>query len=113
MTKLSELAYKAAEILAEHGHCKFRTQNVYGEHCLIGALYAAETELTEADYTKSLRVIERMSDHVREEGLPMSDGPDEIGKSFAVRWNNAASTTGEDVILALKQTGHDFEQEGK
>ena len=131
--KLSELARKGAEVMAERGHCKRVRMDFKGQVCFLGAM----------DYVlweKNGR-IPATHDLVASgpEGMPCAYGPDQVdqlsvaevaGKILTERgyetpylaasydtrpvyFNNSANVTGEDVILLLKQTAERLEDEGR
>ena len=98
----AEIARKAALIMSERGHCKGDLIDSKGRVCNNGALMlalgATERQLrTEwfADYDFScFEVI-----HAAEIGVLASQGN---RQQFIVDYNDADSTTGENVILLLK-----------
>lgn len=110
--KLSQVAFDAADIMSEKGHCKHALTDLDGRVCFTGAVSAAMlghpvwyevarvplmSEELRAEVMHSFAVLsETATEILVERGLP-ADGP--------VRFNNSANTTGEDVILLLKQVG--------
>jgi hypothetical protein len=112
----SQIAYKAAEIMSQKGHCKGRIQDAEGRLCLYGALWMAaagsvraaqyyQPENEEQRYTIKI-ISERVATLLRKENLCSSPVDTEIS------WNDMPSTTMEDVVLILKRTGEEMEDEG-
>jgi hypothetical protein len=99
----SEIAYRAAEIMSERGHCKNALTDEEGRVCLIGALEAV-THGNSGDY---FRVLETANAILRERGEDSFLSP---GNPFlSIFYNNHPDTTGEDVILLLKAAGKELE----
>ncbi len=101
--KASEVAYRAAGVMARQGHCKNTIRDWQGKVCYLGAL--REVSSNDAFFMNELemKVYWTSRSLLRERG----DNTD------PVRYNNRPSVTGEDVILLLKETGRRLEEEGK
>jgi hypothetical protein len=95
------LAYKAAEIMSERGHCKGRLHDEQGRVCFNGALLAVTGNgfINENAFSSVFFTAEQI---LAERGFPPYWN--------AVSYNNDPDTTGEDVILLLKETGKRLEQ---
>lgn len=99
---------KAAEILAEKGHCKHTPQDENGAYCASGALHAAagwrqgETLVGDYDSHAAYEAAKAAGQRLRERGDVPRQYP---GPAFLdlVEWNNAPERTGEDVILLFKE----------
>lgn len=112
--KLSEVAFKAAEIMSERGHCKRVLEDGDGRVCFNGALQAALTGNPRGwGDRKSWLLVQPVffsvsitaADILRQRDYSYSGDP--------VDYNNAEETTGEDVISLLKEAGHRLEAEGR
>jgi hypothetical protein len=107
--KTSEVLAKAAEIQAEHGHCKGDMKTEDGRTCLQGALCEAigvkwvpdgtkwRPTATGEQYDQLCAANDTVMLHLRTTGMVSFDGR-------AYEWNDRSSTTGEDVILVLKHS---------
>lgn len=109
----SELAYEAARLLSEHGHCKYELEDSQGRLCYAGAVFRALSGRRDtmpgiaeivADRALSTIVSNVASGILSERGW---------GDHGPIRYNNAPGTTGEDIILLLKQAAHLLEEEGR
>jgi hypothetical protein len=105
---LSEIAFKAAEVLSEKGLCKDRTQDSQGRLCYYGAVLTAMygerntvNGLEQFPYTfPGAAAVAGVSDCTSEILAERGEGaitPNE--------YNDRPETTAEDVILLLKETG--------
>lgn len=96
------LAFRAAEIMAERGHCKDTLEDEEGRVCYVGALHAAINELGTQDSYCEITEMSRII--LEERGYPArSHRP--YTASAAIDYNNDPGTTGEDVIMLLKESG--------
>jgi hypothetical protein len=86
----SEAALKAAGIMSERGHCKRATADAEGRVCFIGAVIAVPG-ISDGD---PLRIMVTAEHVLAERGI----------RTTPIEWNNHPETTGEDVILLLKET---------
>jgi hypothetical protein len=112
----SELAYEAARLLSEHGHCKYELEDSQGRLCYAGAVFGAlsgrrnatpgvaEITADGGDHALFTIVSNVVSGILSERGWE-DGGP--------IRYNNAPGTTGEDVILLLKEAGAVLEEKEK
>lgn len=102
---MAEIAYKAADILAEKGLCKKQPQDAEGKVCFWGAIRIAAFGMAwrMSDDTVLLAPIRLMSASILTER--------EVYPTTAASWNNAPSTTQEDVVQLLKETGYRLEHE--
>jgi hypothetical protein len=114
MMKASEVAYKAAEIMSERGHCKWTLEDAEGRVCYGGAVRIAligdarlGVRLSAGDLSVLNEVFDTSGDILRDRGAG-----DESTRWGAVWYNNADGTTGEDVILLLKETGRKLDDAG-
>lgn len=124
--KLSQIAYEAARIASERGHCKGIEQDEDGHVCLVGAINLAlaadqpgvltshGTIPPSSSPLRSLqhellhyvgKVLQGMGVHVwnvtfLDEAVPRG-----------IDWNNLPETSGEDVVLVLKKTAELLEAE--
>jgi hypothetical protein len=96
MTSLSDVAYLAADIMAERGHCKRVQEDVEGRVCFRGAIYAA---------LKQLYLSRAYEQDVEEEAARILWERPLRTTSSPVCFNDRSDTSGEDVILLLKETG--------
>lgn len=105
----SQIAFKAADYLAEHGHCKGTLEAPDGRVCLEGAIRRAA-------FGQMASIHPALSGDERElweylTFLVQRDYPDlYIGP---VSWNDDIATGGEDVILLLKRAGRELEETGR
>ena len=99
MTDLStDVLLRAAELLGEKGWCQGTARDAEGHMCAIGALQAANDEVTQrwqsAEYR---RAQDRLQDHLW--------GDELLTEAHTIPyWNDNPERTAEDVILALKRT---------
>lgn len=93
--KSSEHCYKAAEHISTYGHHKGKyyenPHNPKSASCVLGAFMAIDPEIS--------------TYFMFSEYMNMTVG--------ITAWNDLPETTGEDVILALKQFAHHLEEKGK
>jgi hypothetical protein len=110
--KASEIAYRAAEIMSERGHCKNILEDPEGRVCYLGALNRAACgnimSITSNDFLLVLQAMKASARILTEDGIR---GP-LYAEQLPVFWNNRKTTTGEDVILLLKETGRRLEEDG-
>lgn len=108
----SQIAFKAADYMAEHGHCKGMLQDVDGRVCLEGAVrMAAFGHLNEVKGSWSLFEgnIAALWEYLYT--LLVQDYPGQhLGP---VTFNDTAAESGEDVILLLKRAGRELEEQGR
>lgn len=95
----ARIAEEAARIISERGHWKGDYHGPDGSSCLFGALYAA-MGLRREHY--GWKAYTPMADAVC---VPLYA---RVGEFDLVKWNDLDETTGEDVILALKQTAEEL-----
>jgi hypothetical protein len=108
--KSSELAYEAARIMSERGHCKNITEDDEGRVCYQGALLQATLgRTTWNDIPRDLYQI--ICDVGAASQLILCQRG--IGYPDPVEYNNREDITGEDVILLLKETGRKLEECGE
>ena len=107
----SQIAFKAADYMAKYGNCKGIQQDADGRVCLEGAVRMAafgHLRINLGSFTlfqgsagelwKHLYYLIKLSH-------PTAAGP--------VVFNDEIAENGEDVILLLKQAGHDLEEQGR
>jgi len=117
--KASEIAYKAAEIMSERGHCKDRLEDKNGAVCHQGAVLLAfhsAVRLTPEGRTLfgwSLSDAEKAQlDEINVTGARILEAMGDNNHLGVVSFNNNLRTSGEDVILLLKESGRILEEEG-
>jgi hypothetical protein len=86
----AQVAEKAAELIAERGHCKGRYESADGSLCAVGALRTAQGIMKMWTAGLATQTLNRR-----------------VGIA-AVTWNDWDSTTAEDVILELKRTAEEL-----
>lgn len=98
----SELAYKAADYIAQHGHCKGKLFDSKGRVCWSGAIKMAAGGLDYGlvDYLALNRACITILACRGDDYNP-------------VVYNDLPGTTGEDIILLLKQAAHLLEEEDR
>lgn len=122
---LAQLAERAAQLIAERGHCKFLLVSDEGHLCLAGAIMAAQAESEgrldvartpnlfdgrdqfiwpawrdrEAPYRNIRKVLSAADEVVGRE----TDYSGTYLEDSAIDFNNDSGTSAEDVILVLKQ----------
>lgn len=110
----SQAAYRAAEIIAERGHCKFSNQDADGRVCFMGALVVAlcreEGRDTGIAWDQFGNQITRTAKAVLEARFLAGERAICTNPIF---YNDSLAVTGEDVILLLKQTGQRLEEAGQ
>lgn len=86
-----EVLWRAADLLAERGHCKKTVEDAYGRHCLYGAINIARrgSAYATGDYTTG-----RWDADARRLGFS--------GFEKAVLWNNEPQRTAAEVIARLR-----------
>lgn len=97
--KTSEAAYKVAEYIAEHGHCKGQEWDPEGRACAVAAMARVLPPRGE-DYLAIYREL-RAAMHAH------------LGIDYIPTWNDAPERSAEDVILAFKEVGAKLEAEGQ
>jgi hypothetical protein len=115
----SQIAYDAAAIIAERGHCKHMLQDAEGRCCFSGAVVTAMTEIPAgviwgAAFTW---MPSSLSDEAYHCWRAVSDAADAIVRERGftngpIQYNNQERTSGEDVIQLLKEAGHRLEEKG-
>jgi hypothetical protein len=108
--KCSEIAFKAAEYMAEHGHCKGRIEDETGAVCIDGAIVAAVTGRSPLLSGELIRDQEAFYCSVT--GRADRVCGDRYGMYSSPHWNDLPGVTAEDAILFLKELGALFEAEG-
>jgi hypothetical protein len=114
--RASSIAYRAADILGEKGHCKYLLEDPEGRLCLWGALWTAATGKCDpfgVDIDDPVRWT--LSEIGRQIGNLLfeqnaGDPFTEYGKR-SVEWNDNPATTMEDVVLILKKAGKEMEND--
>ena len=102
----SEVAYRAADVIAERGHCKHNLQDERGRVCLNGAVNVAAYGDAFLETPSTWRKIGGViRDIMIAEGRDSDCGP--------VSWNDEPDVTGEDVILMLKKAAARLEESGR
>src|SRR5208282_4300495 len=116
--KASEIAYKAAKIMSERGHCKDRLEDENGAVCHQGALLLAfhprERLIPEGRtlYGWDLTEEEKARlDEINATGARILEAMGDNNHLGVVSFNNNLRTSGEDVILLLKESGRILEEE--
>ena len=105
----SQIAFKAADYMAEHGHCKYTLVDEAGRVCLEGAVrMAAYGEIADEESLFQGNVSE-LWDHlgfmIRQDYPDLCAGP--------VSFNDDLAEGPEHVMLLLKRAGHDLEEQGR
>jgi hypothetical protein len=120
--KASEAAYKAADLISEHGHAKGVLKDDQGRFCFSGALCAA----TGATLRPGVHAFPFISSAQRAVYIEVWDAagailsrraasaqvPGTWSRVIPAGWNNRDDTTKEDVVLLLKETGRELEEKG-
>jgi hypothetical protein len=112
---MAEIAYKAADILAERGLCKGRNQDAEGRVCFWGAIriaaFGMAWEMAMPDNTALVATIRLMSASIlAERGVNCATNYALYSFTLSA-WNDMPSTTQEDVVQLLKETGYRLEHE--
>jgi len=93
--KPAEIAIAAAQVISERGHCKKTLFDIAGRRCLVGALMVIrQREHWQPSDGKAVRKVLRACDDILSE---RGWDPDPIA------FNNDPRTSGEDIILLLKE----------
>lgn len=104
----SQIAFKAADYMAEHGHCKGTLQDAEGRVCLEGAVRMAvwgEVRLNQGSWSLfDDSPANKLWTYLY--FLIQQDHPD----SGHVTFNDDITTSSEDVILLLKRAGRELEE---
>jgi hypothetical protein len=99
----SGVAYRAAEIMSEQGHCKGMLRDLQGRVCFNGALLTALNRRWFDEYSPEGLAYWAIRDTavrlLREQGFT----------GDVVEFNNDPRTSGEDVICLLKAAGKELE----
>ena len=106
----SQIAFKAADYMAEHGYCKGMLQDKAGRVCLEGAIrMAAYGQIAPhmGSWCIFMGSAAGLWEHLA--FLIRKDHPDDGPVTF----NDEIAEGGEDVILLLKRAGHDLEEQGR
>lgn len=110
----SQAAYRAAEIIAERGHCKFNNQDADGRVCFIGALVVA---LCREEGRDTGIAWDQFGNQIMETAQVVLEARFLAGElaicTNPIFYNDSPAVTGEDVILLLKQTGQCLEEAGR
>jgi len=110
VTRQSALAYRAAAIMAERGHCKNKLTDSEGRVCYLQALILAAEQMELPPSAIAEIPVLGMSRTILQERGYASIMP--FGDSFLpVDYNNDPATSGEDVILLLKESGSRLEEQ--
>jgi hypothetical protein len=93
-------------VLEEHGWTKFQLQNDKGEMCILGALTFAKTGTLEGQVDNN-NEASLLCELLKEEGYNNEGWP-----YFPIaNYNNAKSTSYEDIVLLLKRASERWEDE--
>jgi hypothetical protein len=101
----AQIAYKAAEIASQRGHCKNIEEDSEGRVCFVGALNLAMYGKPYRDETflgihhPIVNILTTAAEILRGRGAVMR-----VSVSTPIDWNNRETTTGEDVVMLLKET---------
>ena len=106
----SQIAFKAADYIAEHGHCKYTLMDEAGRVCLEGAVRMAAYGRIESDD------VSIFQGNVSElwwylSFLIRGDYPHLLG--CPVSFNDDLAEGPEHVLLLLKRAGRDLEEQGR
>lgn len=99
----ADVAYRAAEIIAERGLCKYKPQDEEGRVCLWMALTLAAGEDASLDKHPVASMISEIL--IERDELPW------VAYGFSL-WNDDRDTSQEDVILLLKETAERLSRAG-
>ncbi len=112
IAEATRIAYGAAEIMAEQGHCKGKLQDQEGRVCFEGALRLAAGEPVREEDVDYGSVFDRgIWRRVANTALLILT--DRGWNAGPIGFNDSEKTTGEDVILLLKECGKRLEEDGK
>jgi len=119
--ELAQYARKAAEIAAERGHCKHTEEDDEGHVCLAGALNLAVCGDSRRDWFHLVRddttvTVERLLAAAAQilaarRGAEFREETWFRFRESPITWNNLPGTSGEDVVLLLKQAAELLEGE--
>ena len=106
----SQIAFKAADYMAEHGNCKYTLEDEAGRVCLEGAVrmaaYGHTSSVAGALFQGNAGELwEHLGFLIREEYPDLYAGP--------VSFNDDLAQEPEHVIQLLKRAGHELEEQGK
>jgi hypothetical protein len=108
----AQIAYKAAEIASQRGHCKNIEEDEEGRVCFIGAVNLAmygqpyrPGEIFINNDHPITTILLTAAEILRKRGVSESSG-----MSQPIFWNNRDSTTGEDVVMLLKETAVELDE---
>jgi hypothetical protein len=96
---VAEIAFRAAEVMSERGHCKYALEDETGAVCFVGAVYVAM-------YGKAESVLRWDDENILGRIMYAAE---KIAGRGPVLYNNDLDVSGEDVILLLKETGKRLE----
>jgi hypothetical protein len=99
---------RAADLIAERGHCKEVYEDADGHLCLSGAIRAALLEKLGAQGIYSALLFPHVSYQDWEDIL---NAMDRVNEDSVVRFNDSPGTSAEDVILLLKRSAEILEDE--
>lgn len=103
-----ETLRKAAEIMSERGHCKGALENGAGEVCANGAIILALKEEDGVARATMGHVFDKEYDAFKRAADALARSLSTGWSRFRIAaWNDLPTTSGEDVILALKRAAED------
>ena len=110
MLRPSQIAFKAADYMAEHGNCKHTLIDEAGRVCLEGAIRMAAYGKIGNDESLIFQgdagdLWWHLSFLIRQDYPDLCAGP--------VSFNDDLAEGPEDVIQMLKRAGHDLEEQGR
>lgn len=98
---VAEVLIGAVNALTERGHCRFTLEETDGKVCAVGALrYAAFQDPNLLDYYSPNADAYARAVMLMNKAVPGASIP---------RWNDADSTSTEDVILTMKRVAYENE----
>jgi hypothetical protein len=116
--KGSQVAYKAADLISERGHCKQLLEDAEGRLCVEGALWTAASGRSTAYFTyPAASTQEHMLAAARTTAIlcaryfpaqPVTT----MSPILISEWNDLPETNMEDAVLLLKQAGKELDDEG-
>lgn len=106
----SQIAFKAADYMAEHGNCKYTLEDEAGRVCLEGAVRMAAYGHTRSVLGALFQgnageLWEHLGFMIRQEYPDLRAGP--------VSFNDDLAEGPEHVIQMLKRAGHELEEQGR
>ena len=107
----SQIAFKAADYMAEHGHCKYTLVDEAGRVCLEGAVRMIAYGHTGPSVSSFLfqgdagELWDHLGFMIRQDYPDLCAGP--------VSFNDDLAEGPEHVMLLLKRAGHDLEEQGR